>query len=154
MKILSSILFLLFLSANTFTAKVIRIIDGDSIVILTSQNEKVYVRLEGIDCPEKKQDFGEQAKQATSGLCFGKMVRIEKTGRDRYGRMLANVYVGNLCVNKELLRLGMAWHFKKYNHDPELAELELKARKAKVGLWSRKGALPPWEKRKKKKAKN
>ena len=146
-------MFLLLLSANTFTAKVIRIIDGDSIVILTSQNEKVYVRLEGIDCPERKQDFGDKAKQATSDLCFGKTVRVEKTGSDRYGRMLANVYVGNLCINKELVRLGMAWHFNKYNHDPELAELELKARKAKVGLWSRKGAVSPWESRRKKKAK-
>ena len=154
MRIFSSILFLLFLSANSFTAKVIRIIDGDSMVVLTRQNKEVYVRFEGIDCPEKKQDFGEKAKQVTSGFCLGKTVRIQKTGRDRYGRMLANVYVGNLCVNKELVRLGMAWHFKKYNHDPELAELELKARKLKVGIWSRKGAVPPWESRKIKKSRN
>lgn len=63
-----------------------------------------------IDYPEYKQDFGYKAKQATSDLCFGKEVRIEKSGEDQYGRILAFVYVGEICVNKELLRLGMAWH--------------------------------------------
>jgi micrococcal nuclease len=149
MKILSLILLLLMFFANTFTAKVIRIIDGDSIVVLTDQNEQLYVRFEGIDCPETHQDFGTKAKQATSDLCFGKIVRVEQTGTDRYRRMLAFVFVGDTCVNKELLVQGMAWHFKKYNKDTELAKLEAKAKEAKIGLWTKENPVAPWDWRKK-----
>jgi micrococcal nuclease len=148
MKILSVILLQLFLFANTFTAKVIGITDGDTIVVLTDRKQQIKIRLEGIDCPEPKQDFGNRAKQATAKLCFGKMVRVKKTGIDRYGRMLASVYVGNVCVNEELIRQGMAWHYKEYNKDPKLAKLEVKARRAKTGLWSLKNPVAPWEWRK------
>jgi endonuclease YncB( thermonuclease family) len=96
-----------------------------------------------------KQDFGTKAKQATSDLCFGKQVSIHKSGVDRYGRTLAYVYVGDTCINKELLKLGMAWHFKRYNGDQELAQLEILAREKKVGLWSQQDPIAPWEWRKK-----
>jgi micrococcal nuclease len=76
-------------------------------------------------------------------------VRIEKSGVDQYGRTLAFVYVGDKCVNKELLRLGMAWHYKHYNHDPELAKLEREAREARMGLWSQKDPVEPWKFRRK-----
>jgi micrococcal nuclease len=134
-----------------FTGKVVGITDGDTIVVLVDDTVKIKIRLVGIDCPEKTQDFGTKAKQATSDLCFGKNVRVVKTGEDRYGRTLAMVYVGNVCVNKELLRFGMAWHYKKYDQDPELAKLEDVAREKKVGLWVMANPVPPWEFRKVKK---
>jgi len=150
MKLLFSlVLVLLSLDCQTYFAKVIRIIDGDSIVILTNDNLQIKVRLEGIDCPEKSQDFGEKARQYTAALCFNKNVRIEKKGQDRYGRTLAYIYVDDLCVNKELLKAGLAWHFKKYNTDPELAKLEKNARSEKKGLWAQPSPTPPWEFRKK-----
>jgi len=136
MKLLITIVFSILLSTSAFTALVIGVTDGDTIVVLTGDKEQIKIRLEGIDCPEYKQDFGYKAKQATSNLCFNKEVRIEKSGVDQYGRTLAFVYVGDICVNKELLKLGMAWHYKHYNKDPELARLEDNARAAKVGLWS------------------
>ena len=111
-----------FIAFETFNAKVIGITDGDSITVLTEDKQQIKIRLEGIDCPEMKQEFGTKAKQATSDLCFGKDVAIQKTGVDRYGRTLAIVYVGDICVNKRLIELGMAWHFKKYNSDQELAK--------------------------------
>lgn len=132
--------------------KVVRIIDGDSIVVLVNENEQLKVRLEGIDCPEKRQDFGQRATRATAELCFGKEVVIQKTGVDRYRRTLGYVYAGDVCINKELLRRGLAWHFKKYNQEPELAGLEITARHEKVGLWSQPNPVPPWEFRKQKKS--
>ncbi len=92
-----------------------------------------------------KQEFGTKAKQATSDLCFGKEVTIQKIGVDRYGRTLAYVYLRDLCVNKRLIELGMAWRFKKYNSDQELAKLELVAVEKKVGLWSQPNPVPPCE---------
>jgi len=64
MKILS-LLFVLLISATTvFTGKVVIITDDDTIVVLTEQKEQIKIRLEGIDCPESNQDFGNRAKQA------------------------------------------------------------------------------------------
>lgn len=138
------------IGTQTYTAKVIGVTDGDTIVILTSDNQQVKVRLEGIDCPESNQDFGSRAKQATVELCFGKEVTVQKTGEDRYGRTLAYVYVGDTCINKQLLNLGMAWHYKQYNKDPELAKLETEAREKKIGLWSQPNSTAPWDFRHKK----
>ncbi len=135
-----------------FKAKVVGITDGDTIVVLADGNRQIKVRLEGIDCPEGNQDFGRRAKEFTAAFCFGKEVRIEKTGIDRYGRTLAWVYVGDHCLNKELLKAGMAWQFTRYNHDPELAGLEETARREKIGLWSQPNPVPPWEFRKNKTA--
>lgn len=101
--------------------------------------------MEGIDCPESNQAFGNRARQATANLCFNKTVRIEKSGLDQYRRTLAFIYVGNICVNKELIKLGMAWHYKHYNNDPELTKLENEARKAKIGLWSLPNPVAPWD---------
>lgn len=144
----SVLLLTLLLSAivdNSFFAKVVRVIDGDTIVVLDQNNQQIKIRLEGIDCPESNQDFGTQAKKATSELCFGKKVRIEQSGVDRYGRVLAFVYVGDVCVNEELLKQGMAWHYKKYNQDEILAQLEKTARSLQIGLWNLKEPVEPWK---------
>ena len=149
MKILSFLLLLFLTVSATFTGKVIKITDGDTIVVLTDKKEQVKIRLEGIDCPESSQDFGNKAKQATSDLCFGKQVKIIKSGEDRYGRTLGYVMVGDINVNKELLKQGLAWHYKQYNKDEELAELEQEARNKKIGLWSQPNPVAPWDFRRK-----
>jgi micrococcal nuclease len=91
----------------------------------------------------------EKQRKQTSDLCFGKEVTIQKTGIDRYGRMLAYVYVGDLCVNKQLLKIGLAWQYKKYNKDQELADFEKDAQEKMVGLWSQPNPEAPWNFRKK-----
>ena len=138
MRTLLMFLFLLPLwqSLETISGKVVGVSDGDTIVVLLSDNRELRVRLEGIDCPEKKQEFGEKAKQATATLCWKKEVKIIKSGTDKYGRTLGFVYVDDLCVNEELLKMGLAWHYKKYNSDPRYSQLEKNARDRKVGLWS------------------
>jgi endonuclease YncB( thermonuclease family) len=146
--LLISFLFLV-IQNETFTAKVIGVTDGDTIVVLTNDNKQIKIRLEGIDCPETKQDFGTKAKQLTVDLCFQKTVRIEQSGTDRYGRMLAFVFLDDVCINKELIKQGMAWHYKQYNKDQELASLEEKARNRKIGIWSQNNPVAPWDFRKK-----
>ena len=114
-KILFTLIFSILISISSFTAKVIRIIDGDTIFVLTENREEIKIRLEGIDCPESNQPFGTRAKQAISNLCFNKKVRIEKSGVDQYGRTLAFVYVDDICVNKELIKLGMVLLMRIFN---------------------------------------
>jgi micrococcal nuclease len=51
-------------------------------------------------------------------------------------------------LNEDLVRNGLAWWYQKYSHDRKLSELELRARKEKVWLWSEATPQPPWEFRK------
>lgn len=145
MKIQFLSLILVSFTLSAFTGKVVGVTDGDTITILKNDNTTVKVRLSAIDCPEKVQEYGSQAKSATSQLCFGKFVTVQNEGTDKYGRTLAIVFVDSLCLNKELLRLGLAWHYKRYNQDKELSEIEETARKNKVGLWSQPNPVAPWD---------
>jgi micrococcal nuclease len=140
---------LLAVAANTaITGKVVGVADGDTLTILTADKEQIKIRLEGIDAPEGGQDFGTKAKQALSDKVFGKQVTCNKTGEDRYGRTLANVYVGERWINQELVADGAAWHFTKYSADKQLAAAEKQAREAKRGLWALPKQVAPWDYRK------
>ena len=134
------------LSWQTYTwqGKVVGVSDGDTITVLhNGKAEKI--RLYGIDCPEKRQSFGKKAKWFTSDLVFGKYVEVKPVTTDKYGRTIAWIYIDGRCLNKELLKAGLAWHYKKYSSDRSLAELENKARLKKIGLWSDPYSIPPWE---------
>ena len=132
-----------------FVGKVVGIKDGDTFKIMYLGEEKT-IRLEHIDCPEKNQPFGKRAKQFASDLCFGRMARVTSEGKmDRYKRLIAEVYVDNICVNKELVKSGLAWHFKKYSDSQEYAEIEINARRNQIGIWSDNQPIAPWDWRKK-----
>lgn len=138
------------LKSLSFTAKVIRIMDGDTMEV-SYQNQPVKIRLAHIDCPEKRgsQPFGNNAKKALSDLCFGQMVNLQGQKYDRYKRLIA-VVINNKkqVVNQEMIKQGMAWHYKKYSNDLLYAQLEITARKNKIGLWQEANAVAPWEWRK------
>ena len=129
---------------NHLSGRVVRVFDGDTIVVLVD-NEERRVRLEGIGTPEMNQPFGKKAKAFTSEKCFGKTVTLIVSGEDGYGRLLGDVLVDGSSVNRDLLAAGLAWHYKQYNQDEELAALEDEARAAGRGLWGDKDAVPPWE---------
>jgi len=134
-------------SQLVFTARVIRILDGDTMEVLY-QDQPIKIRLAHIDCPEKRghQPFGTKAKQALSDLCFGQMVTVQGQKYDRYKRLIAVVINDKKQVlNQEMVKLGMAWHFKKYSSDSLYAQLENTARENKVGLWKDSTAVAPWE---------
>jgi micrococcal nuclease len=124
--------------------KVVGVTDGDTIKVI-KDDRQIKVRLAAIDTPEKGQPYGQAAKKFTADLVAGKVVKVWPTDTDRYGRTIAFVFVGGTDVNKELLKAGLAWHYKQYSRDPELAKLEFEARSAKRGLWSEADPVPPWE---------
>jgi endonuclease YncB( thermonuclease family) len=133
--------------AETFTGQVIGVTDGDTISVLRAGRREV-VRLLGIDAPERRQAYGERAKQHAAALAFGKVVAVEAPGRDRHGRLLAEVRLPDgRSLNQELVRAGAAWWFRRYSTDPTLARLEAEARGARRGLWSDPAPVPPWEHR-------
>lgn len=135
--------------ASEFSGPVVSVLDGDTIEVLHS-NRAERIRLNGIDCPEKGQAYGKKAKQATSALVFGKEVRLQTFGKDKYGRTIADVLLTDgTNVNHELAKNGWCWWYRKYAPgDVELEKLEKAAREAKKGLWVDPAPIPPWVYRK------
>jgi endonuclease YncB( thermonuclease family) len=142
------IVFLLLLSviglSEEFTGKCVGVSDGDTITVLNG-SAPVRIRLAGIDAPESHQDFGSKSKQFLSGMVFGKEVRVVVQGMDQYKRIVGDVHLGETWANFEVVKAGLAWHYKAYSKDSRLADAEAKARSAGIGLWSLPNPTPPWE---------
>ncbi len=128
-----------------FTGLVVGVSDGDTITV-RSARQTVKVRLAAIDCPEKRQAFGARAKQFTSEQVFGQTVTVIPVDVDRYGRLVGEVILDDgPSLNRELVAVGLAWWYRKYSDDQDIAQLEDDARQAKRGLWADPDAIPPWE---------
>ncbi len=131
--------------AADFTGRVVGVSDGDTITVLhNGKGERI--RLHGIDSPEKRQAFGNRAKQFTSNLVFAKTVTVQVMDRDRYGRTVGVVLLPDgRSLNHELVRAGFAWMYRRYTNDQSLSDLEEEARVARRGLWADAEPVPPWE---------
>src|ERR1043165_1632282 len=128
--------------------KVVGIVDGDTYDILIDQQKTFRVRMGGIDAPERGMPFYRKAKDHLADLCFEKNIRLEIHDTDSRGRKIAFSYLEDGTeLSHEMVKAGLAWHFKKYNQDSDLSELEIKAKEAKMGLWIDSLPMPPWENR-------
>jgi micrococcal nuclease len=133
---------------STSDVKVVAVSDGDTINVILDGVE-TRVRLASIDAPEKSQAYGQKAKEFTSSKCFGQTVKLRITDTDRYGRKVAFVTLPDgSSLNTELVRAGLAWHYKRYSTDASLDALQSKARAAGRGLWADANPVAPWDFRK------
>ena len=144
-------------SGTVEKAKVVRIVDGDTIVVALA-GKNVKVRYIGMDTPEvvdpnsPVEPLGPQAAAANKKLVAGKTVFLEKdvSDTDRYGRLLRYVWLQNgsswVLVNLELVRRGLA---KAVSYPPDvkydaiLAGGESTAETSLVGLWAPPVAATP-----------
>jgi micrococcal nuclease len=114
-----------------------RVIDGDTIELITGEK----VRYLGVNTPEVKTCFGDEATKKNKELVELKTVKLEKdiSNEDKYGRRLRYVYVGDVFVNDELVKQGFA-NVATYPPDVKFAgqflESEKYARENKLGLWN------------------
>ncbi|KKX24153.1 thermonuclease family protein [Rhizobium sp. LC145] len=142
-------------AAAELRGEVVRIIDGDTIDVLVDKRP-VRVRLVDIDAPEKRQAFGERARQALAGMVFRRAVLVDEKDTDRYGRTLGIVWVNVELpgrpphprnVNASMVHQGMAWAYRFHGRasDPEMLRLEQEARGKRAGLWSDPHAVEPWK---------
>lgn len=125
------------------SCKVVGISDGDTLSCLTNDKSQFKVRLNQIDAPEKAQAFGSAAKQALSGYVFGKTVGLKTNGTDKYGRTIAEVFVGDKNINKAMVADGYAWAYREYMTDNDYGDLETSARSDTKGLWSEPNPIYP-----------
>jgi endonuclease YncB( thermonuclease family) len=146
--------------------QVVKVSDGDTITVRADGKED-KIRFCGIDAPEVRhgdqpgQPFGEESREKLRSLisAAGNQVIVYPAERDRYGRLVAEVFVSagkgteeeNL-LNYEMVRSGMAYHYAKYsdrcpNGKDFLVRAEQEAQAKRLGVWS--GSYQkPWEFRK------
>ena len=159
---------LLFFNINLvradFTAKVQRVVDGDTIYVVDNFGKKFKVRLSGIDAPEKNQPYGLASTYKLTKIILNKWVLLKSKlnngnlySTDRYNRVLAKVMYEGRDINLLQVSGGYAWHFKRYQKqqtpsDRELySQAEIDAKKNELGLWGEKKQIAPWKWRKIKK---
>ena len=163
------VVFLSFSSgAATLEGRVVRVTDGDTIVVLDQTKQQHKIRLAGIDAPESTQPYGQASRKHLAELVADKEVAVEWNKRDKYGRIVGKVMVASpdacpgarpecaktldACLAQ--ITSGLAWHFKRYQseqsgqdrHRYAFAETEARAKRA--GLWREASPIPPWEWRK------
>lgn len=157
-------LFAAFVMASTLSAcepaggQATRVFDGDSFLLRDQGGKEIEVRLFAIDAPERNQPWSRRSRESLRRLIRGYDLSLELVDTDRYGRAVAKVtrQTDGLVINKEMVRQGDAWVYRRYASDPErlsrlglqdLLELEEAARNQSLGLWSLPEAerTPPWQ---------
>lgn len=130
-----------------YYVKVVSVSDGDTFTGLTDGNQRVRFRLQGVDAPERSQPYSRKSTDKLSNMIYGKRVGIEEhTASDQYGRPVVYVFTSDgVDVCAEMLRSGMAWHYKHYDKSTHYSELERQARSEKKGLWEDSDPEPPWD---------
>lgn len=128
--------------------KVKRVIDGDTFVIEDGSKRGVKVRLIGVDAPETRRTarkevgyYAQEAKEYVKSMLVGKNVKLvfDVGKKDRYGRLLAYVYLGDKFVNADLVKQGYAVSYTvvpNVQYAELFFKLERQARQAKRGLWN------------------
>lgn len=134
-------------AGDAFSGSVRKIIDGDSLLI-TSGGKIIEVRLYGVDCPEYKQPFSQEAKALVRKQVAGKKVLVQPQYYDSYGRLVAIVGDEGQTLNSELVRAGLAWVYPRYCRKKICAswqKMEDAAKNTNRGLWSRRQPIAPWK---------
>lgn len=136
--------------AESYTGRVVAIADGDTVTVLDATETQHKVRLAGIDAPEKRQPFGQVSRQYLAEAIFGRVVTVDWSKRDRYGREVGKILIEGRDVNLGQIQAGLAWHYKQYEREQSprdravYAAAEEAARQAQRGLWREPDAIPPW----------
>ena len=81
------------IAQSPLQGKVIKIIDGDTYDLLVDRHTTKRIRMEGIDAPERGMPFYKLSKTYLGSLCFGTLVSIEPTGKDRNGRTVSKTWM-------------------------------------------------------------
>lgn len=132
--------------------EVLSIHDGDTMTLqCPGKTEKIKVRLYCIDTPEIKQTpWGEQARDYLRTQT-SKYVRLVEIDKDRYGRIVGEVYVGEVSLNLAQVKAGQAAVYDAYCKDSTYKVAENEAKSAKKGIWATSGLhQTPWKWRKSK----
>lgn len=127
-----------FASTKILIGKLENVVDGNTIIVLVG-SETVRVRLYGIVCPDERKSVEDLTRNAIIDLIGEDQIEIIPEFEDRFGRVLANVYVGETNISEALIQKGYAIvcpEYCKKSYCSDWYSLERAARKQKIGMWS------------------
>jgi micrococcal nuclease len=124
------------LVGKQFSARVVAVVDGDTIDVLIPRVRRVRVRVYGIDTPESKEPFSQAAEHFTRVAVFAQDVTVRGREIDQYGRLVARVVHQTADLGVGLVSAGLACHYRRFSRDPGLEAAERSARSAGRGFWS------------------
>ena len=140
-------------SAKTYQGRVIKVYDGDTVLVRIRGNEE-FVRLREIDAPEmasRKQKGQEPWARKSREFALSRLTDREvwletddREERDAYHRLLAYVFVGGSFLNREMVQSGNAFFYRapiRGKYAARLEEAEEAARNKEIGVWDRKKGL-------------
>jgi endonuclease YncB( thermonuclease family) len=138
--------------AGTLTGRVVRVTDGDTLVVVDANYTQHRISLIGIVAPEYGQPFGSASRERLAAAVAGKFVVVEYARRDGSERIPGKVLLGNRDMNLEQLRAGLAWHDLERQYEQsrmdraKYADAELDARRNKRGFWTERIPVQPrWQ---------
>jgi micrococcal nuclease len=138
-------------AAQNTLPSVVSVGDGDTLRV-RSQGKTITVRLGCIDAPEIAQKpWGEQSRNRLRQLLpQGTSVQMREISLDRYGRTVAEVFLGNQSVNLQLVNEGQAVVYRQYlsgcaTTKNQYLQAEAQAKQKKLGFWNQSNPVMPWE---------
>ncbi|MDX1914650.1 MAG: thermonuclease family protein [Methylophilus sp.] len=118
--------------------------DGDTVKI-NDGDAQYKLRISDIDAPERQQKHGLKSRRALMKLCQHADIILDLYDYDRYHRRLGQLTCDNQSVSEYMVSNGHAWLYRRYAQNPQLAQAEKHARQKRIGLWSDKRPIPPWQ---------
>jgi endonuclease YncB( thermonuclease family) len=128
--------------ANTVRGKVVSVVDGNTLEVISAEEETYRIVLAGIDCPEPGQPYAEEAKKFLEETILKKSIDVKLLGKDRWGNYLGEI-ITEVEVSAELVKRGLAWCHEK-NAPESLKVLEQQVREQRIGLWQEENPTAPW----------
>lgn len=130
--------------AQNFT--VVRVWDADSFeAVEQTTGTTVQIRLSGIDGPEKSQPYYNEGKEYLERLILNKKIKINLHSYDQYNRFIADVYINEIWVNKELVLQGYCFVYTKYCNNKVLYDAQYIAKYHSLHVWRNKSIVYPWD---------
>ena len=151
--IITCFLFLVFDSSvnaqEILSGTATNVYDGDTFTLITDDDQKVKIRIVGIDAPEAKQDYGIVSRDFARNILDNKRVRVYLEPGETYGRKLGVVITEDgIHFNYEMVASGNAWWYSnngKYSTDKFLKAAMQDAKEKRKGLWASEDPQAPWE---------
>ena len=125
---------------------------GDVFTVKGDDGKLYVVHLRANDAPDTGQKYFNESKDALTKLIKKKTVDVHWTEKDHAGRVIGDVYVGEVLVNLHMIEDGWAWYYKEHLESDELQDAEQEAREAHRGLWAQESPQSPWDYRNSKKS--
>jgi micrococcal nuclease len=126
---------LIWITQPVQASRVVKFYDGDNMTVIQG-GIKTKVTLACIDAPELKQAFGQSARKSLKAMVGDSDFSLRVFAKDRFGRLVAEVFAHDLNVNKALIDQGLAHFHSSYKNGCEgYAEAEHQAQIKHLGMW-------------------